>query len=125
MPEHCPRLENRALRCWLALPALAWLATLAPAVELGASELRNSAIVKAVHETEAAVVNIHGRKTVRAENASFGTPDAVGRALQASRGPRRLAVVPGATHLCTEDLPALEREAGLALDWLLDQGGIP
>jgi serine protease Do len=77
MPEHCPRLENRALSCWLALPVLAWLATLAPALELGASELRNSAIVKAVHETEAAVVNIHGRKTVRAENASFGTPDAV------------------------------------------------
>ena len=35
------------------------------------------AIVKAVHEAEPSVVNIHGRKTVRAENASFGTPDAV------------------------------------------------
>jgi serine protease Do len=49
-------------------------AVLAPA---SASELRNSAIVKAVHDNESAVVNIHGHKTVRAENASFGTPPAV------------------------------------------------
>src|SRR5205085_606067 len=37
-----------------------------------ASELRNSPIVKAIHDAEPAVVNIHGRKNVRAENASFG-----------------------------------------------------
>jgi serine protease Do len=36
------------------------------------SELRNSPIVKAIHDAEPAVVNIHGRKNVRAENASFG-----------------------------------------------------
>jgi serine protease Do len=42
-----------------------------------ASELRHSPIVKAVHDAEPAVVNIHGRKTVRAENASFGAPDSV------------------------------------------------
>lgn len=62
---------------------------------------------------------------VQAERDEFGTPDAVARALESSRGPRRIAVVKGATHLCTEDLPALEREAGLALDWLLEKGGIP
>src|SRR5262245_43080408 len=66
-----PWLEDRALR-WLAVPAFLWLAALAEA-----SELRNSPIVKAVQDTEPAVVNIHGRKMVRAENASFGTPDAV------------------------------------------------
>ena len=62
---------------------------------------------------------------VQAERDEFGTPDAVGRALRDSRGPRRLSVVPRATHLCTEDLPTLEHEAGLALDWLLQEGGIP
>ncbi|HMC10095.1 MAG TPA: trypsin-like peptidase domain-containing protein [Pirellulaceae bacterium] len=72
MPELCPRFDDRALRCWLALSLLASL--IAPAA---ASELRNSAIVKAVHDNESAVVNIHGHKTVRAENASFGTPPAV------------------------------------------------
>jgi serine protease Do len=71
MPENCLRFDHRALLCCLALPALAWLA--APA---STSELRNSPIVKAVHDTEPAVVNIHGRKTVRTENASFGTPEA-------------------------------------------------
>jgi len=40
------------------------------------SELRNSPIVKAIQDTEAAVVNIHGHKTVPAQNASFGTPQA-------------------------------------------------
>ena len=68
MPELCPRLDDRALRCWLALALV--IALVAPA---RASELRNSAIVKAVQDNKPAVVNIHGHKTVRAENASFGT----------------------------------------------------
>ena len=72
MLELRPRLASRALWCCLALPALAS----GPSDGL-ASELRNSAIVKAVVETEPAVVNIHGRKTVRAESASFGAPEAV------------------------------------------------
>jgi serine protease Do len=43
---------------------------LAPAT---ASDLRHSAIVKAVKQAEPSVVNIHGRKTVRAETASLGS----------------------------------------------------
>jgi serine protease Do len=70
MPELRPLPLARLLLCSLAILPLAT----APA---RASELRNSPIVKAVQDTEAAVVNIHGRKMVRAENASFGTPEAV------------------------------------------------
>jgi serine protease Do len=50
---------------------------LAVALPALASEFRRSPIVKAVEDAEPSVVNIHGRKTVRAESASFGTPDAV------------------------------------------------
>src|SRR5262245_23353772 len=74
MPDPRPRLAPRALFCLLAFAASATAAN-----SLTASELRNSAIVKAVQDTEQAVVNIHGQKTVRAENASFGTQDAVRR----------------------------------------------
>jgi serine protease Do len=79
MPEICPRINRRALAAWLATASFAlacWQPTAAVS-ELAATELRNSPVVKAVHEAEPAVVNIHGRKTVRAENASYGTPDAV------------------------------------------------
>src|SRR5262245_16731007 len=75
----CPRFHPRALAAWLA-PASLVVASLMPpagAFELDASELRNSPIVKAVHDAEPSVVNIHGRKTVRAENASYGTPEPV------------------------------------------------
>lgn len=61
---------------------------------------------------------------VQAERDEFGTPDEVARAIEGSRGERRLLVVPGATHLCTEDLEALEREVGHGLDWLLERTGI-
>ncbi len=71
MPELCPRLEGRPLRCRVAFLLVALLAS--PAA---ASDLRNSPIVKAVQDTEPAVVNIHGHKTVPAQNASFGTPSA-------------------------------------------------
>jgi len=59
---------------------------------------------------------------VQAEMDEFGAPDEVRAALEGSRGPRRLARVPGATHLFTEDLPALVREAEAAIDWLLGGG---
>jgi hypothetical protein len=62
---------------------------------------------------------------VQAEKDEFGTPDAVARAIEGSRGPRRLAIVPGATDLFTEDLAALEREAGVAIEWLLPGGAEP
>jgi alpha/beta superfamily hydrolase len=56
---------------------------------------------------------------VQAERDEFGSPEEVGKALSGSAGARRLAVVNGATHLFTEDLPGLEREASAALGWLL------
>jgi serine protease Do len=74
MPEYCPRLDRRALVCWLTLASLAGLSA---ASILRASEQRKTALVTAIEKTEPAVVNIHGRKMVRAENVSFGTPDAV------------------------------------------------
>jgi alpha/beta superfamily hydrolase len=61
---------------------------------------------------------------VQAERDEYGTPDEVERALAGASGERRVLVVPGATHLCTENLEGLEREVGLALDWLLDRAGI-
>ena len=62
---------------------------------------------------------------VQAEGDEFGSPEEVGAALEGSRGPRRLATVPGATHLFTQDLPGLQREAEAALDWLLAGGVSP
>ncbi len=58
---------------------------------------------------------------VQAENDSFGAAVEIEHAIQGSRGPRRLTVVRGATHLFGEDLPALQREAEGALDWLLER----
>ncbi|HEX9049951.1 MAG TPA: alpha/beta family hydrolase [Anaeromyxobacter sp.] len=57
---------------------------------------------------------------VQAEHDEFGTPAEVAAALAGSRGPRRLVAVPGATHLFTDELPALQREADAALGWLLE-----
>jgi alpha/beta superfamily hydrolase len=59
---------------------------------------------------------------VQAASDEFGTPPEVEAALSGSRGPRRLAIVAGATHLFTEDLDALQREADAALGWLLAGG---
>ncbi len=56
---------------------------------------------------------------IQAERDEFGTPDEVEAALAGSRGPRRLVAVPGATHLFTERLAALGREAEEAIGWLL------
>jgi alpha/beta superfamily hydrolase len=56
---------------------------------------------------------------VQAEADAFGAPPEVEGALAGSRGARRLAVVAGATHLFTEDLDGLQREAETALAWLL------
>jgi uncharacterized protein len=60
---------------------------------------------------------------VQAERDQFGTPDEVRAALDGSRGPRRLAEVPRATHLFTENLPVLQREAEAAIDWLRGDAG--
>jgi alpha/beta superfamily hydrolase len=59
---------------------------------------------------------------VQAERDTLGPPDEVSAALAGAAGPRRLAVVKGATHLFTEDLAGLEREAAVALAWLRGGG---
>ncbi|HSN92677.1 MAG TPA: alpha/beta family hydrolase [Anaeromyxobacteraceae bacterium] len=59
---------------------------------------------------------------VQAERDELSSPDQVRDALAGSAGPRRLSVVGGATHLFGEDLPALQREAEAALDWILEGG---
>jgi alpha/beta superfamily hydrolase len=61
----------------------------------------------------------HPVAAVQAERDELGSPGEVEALFQGAAAPRRLAVVPGASHLFTEDLPGLEREAGLAFDWLL------
>lgn len=59
---------------------------------------------------------------VQAESDQFGTPAEVEAAIAGSAGPRRLAVVKGATHLFEEDLQALRREVEASIDWLLGDG---
>jgi uncharacterized protein len=59
---------------------------------------------------------------VQAEHDQFASPDEIDDALQCSRGPRRVSVLRGATHLCVEDLPGLQREVDAALAWLLPEG---
>ncbi len=59
---------------------------------------------------------------VQAEHDEFGLPTDVERKLSGAEAPRRVLVVRGATHLFTEALPDLERQAGVALDWLLGAG---
>ena len=76
MPELRPR-SSRFVH-WPRLAILAAATAGAAFVSpLAASDLRNSAIVKAVQKAEHAVVNIHGRKTVRAETASLGAADSM------------------------------------------------
>ncbi len=58
---------------------------------------------------------------VQAAHDEFGTPDEVRLALAGSRGPRLVTEVPRATHLFTEDLAALQREAEAALAWILGE----
>ncbi|HET9551499.1 MAG TPA: alpha/beta hydrolase [Anaeromyxobacteraceae bacterium] len=62
---------------------------------------------------------------VQARFDQLGSPDEVQGALLGSAGPRRVAAVEGATHLFTEELDALEREAEGAFGWLLEAAGIP
>ncbi len=58
---------------------------------------------------------------IQAADDQLGPPVELARELAGSRGPRRVEIVPGATHLFTEDLDALEREAEAATSWLLGQ----
>jgi len=60
--------------------------------------------------------------TIQGERDEFAGPERVAALLEGSSGPRRQAAVPGASHLFGEALPALEREAEAAFDWLLGGG---
>lgn len=66
----------------------------------------------------------HPLAVVQAQGDEFGTPAEVRELLAGSAGPRRLAAVPGATHLFAEDLEGLEREAGAAFAWVLAEAAI-
>ncbi len=57
---------------------------------------------------------------VQAAQDEFGPVDEVRRLLAEGAAPRRVAVIPGATHLFTEDLAGLQREAESGLSWLLE-----
>jgi len=56
---------------------------------------------------------------IQGEHDRFGSPAEVQALLEGSAGPRRVSVVAGASHLFKEDSRALEREATIAMDWLL------
>ncbi len=70
MPEQCNPVLHR--RIWLTGCLLVASACTTIALPARASELRYTAIVKAIKETAPSIVNIHGRKTVRAENPTVG-----------------------------------------------------
>jgi alpha/beta superfamily hydrolase len=55
---------------------------------------------------------------IQAGEDTLGPPAEIQAALDGSRAPRRLVVVPGASHLFVEALPALQREAEAAVGWL-------
>lgn len=57
---------------------------------------------------------------IQAEKDQFLGPDEVTSLLGVAAARRRLVRVPGASHLFTEDLGTLEREARAAFDWLLE-----
>ncbi len=130
-------LDAAAALAWLAgarpgLPLLAcgfsfgaWMAILAGGAEPRVTGLLLAGL--ALRAPDLARIRDSGRArdvekplaVIQAERDEFGTPDEVEAALADSPAPRRLAVVPSATHLFGEDLPALQREAEAALDWLL------
>jgi alpha/beta superfamily hydrolase len=60
---------------------------------------------------------------VQASRDELGGVEDVRAVMAGPAGRRRLAVVEGATHLFSEDLDALEREAAAAWAWLLESAG--
>ncbi len=98
----------------------AWMA-----VEVGCEQPEVRGILAAgmsrIFELEAAIRRCpKPLAAIQAELDEFSTPAEVEVLLGGSAGPRRLAVVAGASHLFGEDLPALEREADRAFGWLLE-----
>ncbi|WP_242343558.1 alpha/beta hydrolase [Anaeromyxobacter terrae] len=132
--------DARAALAWLArerpeLPRLAagfsfgaWMAVLAGGDDPGVRGLLlaglalRSADLDLVRDTAQVTAVEKPIAVVQAANDEFGTPDEVRLALAGSRGPRLIAVVPNASHLFTEDLAALQREAETAIAWLLGDG---
>jgi uncharacterized protein len=126
LTERVPELPRYA--CGFSFGA--WMATLAGAGDPGVRgfllaglalrapdlvPLRDAARVRDVDRPVA---------IVQASGDAFASPDEVREAIAGSRGPRRVTVVEGATHLFTEDLDGLQREAEAAFAWLL-AGGAP
>lgn len=58
---------------------------------------------------------------VQADHDHLGSLEDVRSLLDGARAPRRLLVVAGATHLFTEDLDGLQRQAESGLCWLLER----
>jgi alpha/beta superfamily hydrolase len=58
--------------------------------------------------------------SIQAEGDEFQTPADVAALLRGSEHPRRTATVHGTSHLFTEGLDRLEREAAAAFEWLLE-----
>ncbi|WP_242371135.1 alpha/beta hydrolase [Anaeromyxobacter sp. SG26] len=130
--------DARAALAWLArerpeLPRLAggfsfgaWMAVLAGGADASVRGLLlaglalRSADVDLVRDTALVTSVEKPVAIVQAANDEFGTPDEVRLALAGSRGPRRIAAVPNTTHLFTEDLAALQREAEVAIAWLME-----
>lgn len=129
--------DARAGLAWLAarhpgLPRLAcgfsfgsWMALEAGCTEAAVRGVLCAGLALSLREVAGPAARLCEKPVavVQAERDPFGSPEEVGDAFTGSAGARRLAVVKGATHLFTEDLPGLEREAAAALDWLL--GGAP
>ncbi len=127
------RDDARAALAWLAerhpaVPRLAcgfsfgaWMALEAGCADAGVRGVLAAGLALTLREiaTDAARSCPKPLAVIQAERDEFGSPAAVEAALAGSAGPRRLTTVAGATHLFTEDLPALEREADAALAWLL------
>ncbi len=57
---------------------------------------------------------------IQAAHDEFGSLEEVRALLAAAPAPRRLAVVEGATHLFTEDLESLRREAEAGIEWVVE-----
>jgi hypothetical protein len=127
--------DTRTALAWLAghhpdLPRYAcgfsfgsWMALEAGCPDRGVRAVLCAGLALALREvaTQAARSCPKPVAVVQAERDEFGAPAAVAEALEGAAGPRRLAVVAGATHLFTEDLAALEREAVAALAWLAEE----
>ena len=98
-----------------------WMALEAGCAEAGVRAVLCAGLALDLRQEAAAVIRGCPKPVavVQAALDEYGAPPAVERVLAGAAGPRRLTVVQGATHLFTEELPALQREASAALGWLL------